>query len=92
MPGQPEHGVCHLSSLQLMEHFRRYLQQSGLCSGIDNVKSMGWHVKRYPDLIQRLGEGKYVTYAIKLRVRLTMGGMRILSGQRQRRGGPLGHI
>ena len=68
MPGQCENGVRHLSSLQLMEHFRRYLQQSGLCSGIDNVKSMGWHVKRYPDLIQRLGEGKYVKYAIKRRV------------------------
>ena len=68
MPGHSENGVRCLSSLQLMEHFRRYLQQSGLCSGIDNVKSMGWHVKKYPDLIQRLGEGKYVKYAIKRRI------------------------
>ena len=68
MPGQCEYSERHLSSLQLMEHFRRYLQQSGLCSGIDNVKSMGWQVKRYPDLIQRLGEGKYVKYVIKRRM------------------------
>ena len=68
MPGHSENGVRCLSSLQLMGHFRRYLQQSGLCSGIDNVKSMGWHVKKYLDLMQRLGEGEYVKYAIKRRV------------------------
>ena len=32
MPGHSESGVRCLSSLQLMEHFRRYLQQSGLCT------------------------------------------------------------
>ena len=66
MPGVGETpGWRYLTSLQLLEHFRRYLEKSGLCSSIDNIKSLGWAVKRYPELVQKLDEGRYTKYAIR---------------------------
>ena len=53
------------TSLQLLEHFKRYLQQSGLCSGIDNIKSLGWAIKKYPEHVTKLSEGKCVKYGIQ---------------------------
>ena len=61
--GKP--GWRYLTSLQLLEHFRRYLEKSGLCSSIDNIKSLGWAVKKYPELIARLDEGRYMKYAVR---------------------------
>ena len=58
-------GWRYLTSLQLLEHFRRYLDKSGLCSSIDNIKSLGWAVKRYPEMVQKLDEGRCVRYAIR---------------------------
>ena len=52
--------------IQLLEHFRRYLGQSGLCSSIDNIKSLGWAVRKYPELVHKLEEGRLVKYAIKI--------------------------
>ena len=66
MPGLGEkRGWRYLTSLQLLEHFRRYLDKSGLCSSIDNIKSLGWAVKRYPEMVQQLDEGRCVRYAIR---------------------------
>ena len=60
-------GWRYLTSLQLLEHFRRFLEKSGLCSSIDNIKSLGWAVKKYPELVQKLDEGRYTKYAIRAR-------------------------
>ncbi len=54
-----------LTSLQLLDSFKRYLHQSGLRSSIDNIKSLGWATKRYPDLVQKLDEGKCVKYGVR---------------------------
>ena len=63
--GESKQGWRYLTSLQLLEHFRRYLDKSGLCSSIDNIKSLGWAVKRYPEMVQKLDEGRCVRYAIR---------------------------
>ena len=63
--GKP--GWRYLTSLQLLEHFRRYLEKSGLCSSIDNIKSLGWAVKKYAQLVHKLDEGKYTKYASRSR-------------------------
>ena len=60
-------GWRYLTSLQLLEHFRRFLEKSGLCSSIDNIKSLGWAVKKYPELVQKLDEGRYTKYAVRTR-------------------------
>lgn len=57
--------TCIFTSLQLLEHFKRYLQLSGLSSGIDNIKSLGWALKKYPDFVRKLDEGKCVKYAVQ---------------------------
>ena len=51
--------------LQLHAHFKEFLRQSGLATTVDNVKSLGWALKRYPDLIRKL-DGKPIKYAIKV--------------------------
>jgi len=55
-----------LSSLDLLHHFKAYLDRSGLCSSVDNVKSLGWAVKKHPDMIAKREEGQKTEYTISL--------------------------
>ena len=58
--------------LQLHAHFKEFLRQSGLATTVDNVKSLGWALKRYPDLIRKLN-CKPIKYAIKVNNELLEG-------------------
>jgi len=54
------------TSQELFDEFKHYQQATGLVSTLDNVKSIGWQLKKYPHLIRKSDEsGNRVKYIIK---------------------------
>ena len=37
------------TSLDLLSHFKRFIQMSGLHTNIESIKSLGWALKKYPN-------------------------------------------
>ena len=50
------------TSLDLLFHFKRFIQMSGLHTNIESIKSLGWALKKYPNYVQQLADwtAKYV--------------------------------
>ena len=49
-------------SLDLLSHFKRFIQMSGLHTNIESIKSLGWALKKYPNYVQKQADrtAKYV--------------------------------
>ena len=51
------------TALQVMDLFKDFIRRSGLATNVDSVKSLGWALKKYPDMIEKI-DGRLVRYII----------------------------
>ena len=53
------------TSLDLLFHFKRFIQMSGLHTNIESIKSLGWALKKYPNYVQKQA-GRTAKYVIEI--------------------------